>query len=174
MNIDFKTFNTIITEIKKCRKGTAMTVILVCLACAAVDYILRKHGITENWYTQSYLIVGFVATCVWSVRVFNKIADTVDKKKYLQNKYKLVKPILFQLKADEEYLLKKFVQDNLCKTVFSDEYLNKINHNLEVINTIFKRFKPFGYTIKQCAHVPEFIFEIDREFFELLKIHFKS
>lgn len=170
-NFDFK---YIISELKKLRKGAMMIMFVICLCCAAFDFVLRKFGIVFHWFTHLYLIIGFFTICIYSVKVFNRIADIVDSKKAIMEKYRQLKPVLENIKPDEVHILKKFVQDNLCKTVFSDEYLKKINNDMEVINTIFKRFKPFGYTIKQCAHVPEFIFEIDREFFEILKIHFKS
>ncbi len=170
-NLDFK---HIITELKRLRKGAAVLILFICLCCGISDYILRKHGMALDWFTQIYLIIGFLSACVYGVKIFNSIADKVDVRKAREEKCRRLKPWLDRMSSEETHILKKFAEDNLCKTVFSDEYLSKISHDMNVINRIFCRFKSFGYTIKQCAHSPEFIFEIDKEFLEILKIYFKN
>lgn len=172
LNIQY--VNIIITEIKNSRKGAAMTIILICLCCAAIDYIFRKHGITEDWFTQTYLIIGFLSTCIFAAKTYNSIADKADKRKKFFKKYNEITPLFSLMSDEEEYILKKFVQDNAYITFFEDEYLSKINHNLNVINTIYSRFKCFNYNIVQTSSNPVLSFRIDKEFLELLKEYFKN
>lgn len=164
----------IISEIEKSRKEAAMTVSFICLCCASIDYILRKQGIIEDWFTQSYLIIGFFSICVWSVKTFNKIADRVDARKLFIKKYNNAKPFLSYMSEKEEYILKKFVDDNSCMTTFDNEYLKKIYYDADVINTIYLRFKPLNFTIIQCASKPILALKINQEFFEVLKEYFKD
>lgn len=106
----------IITEINKARKGAAMIMIFICLCCAAIDYILRKHGIVEDWFTQSYLIIGFFSACVWSVKTFNCIADKVEAKqkkaKHIQTICNKCKFILDSMSKEEALLIHNAVEVN--------------------------------------------------------------
>ena len=90
MNIDFKTlftvlknidFSYIISELKSSRKGVTVIIFFVCLLCAAIDYFLRKHGIVYDWFIQAYFPIGAISFTAWAIKVFNRIADEVDKNK---------------------------------------------------------------------------------------------
>lgn len=81
IKLDLETFKIIITEVKQSRKGAAMIIFFVCLCCAVIDYFLRKQGIVYDWFIQLYFPLGAFSFTVWAIKIFNRIADEVDKNK---------------------------------------------------------------------------------------------
>lgn len=127
----------IITEINKSRKGAAMIMIFICLCCAAIDYILRKHGIVEDWYTQSYLIIGLFSACIWGVKTFNCIADKVETK---QKKAKHIKTICNKYKFILDCMSKEeaFLIHNMVEIDSNHIKLPSTPHNLAMIEDFSK------------------------------------
>ena len=172
LNIDL--YKLIITEMKQMRKVALMIILFACIICACFDFVLRKHSIVLNWFTMAYIILGIITLCVLVIKSYNAFCKYINEKRIIRKKYKPLKPILDTLNADEEYVLKKFVNYNCTRVILSEQDLKTINYNYDVINTIYQKFKSFGYYLVQCAHKPNLVLTTQQSFFEILKLHFSK
>lgn len=175
-------YDSIIAYIKESRKGAAMTIFFICLCCAAIDYILRKHGIAEDWFTQSYLIIGFFSVCIWSVKAFNAIVDNIEAKKEkeenakiraeeLQEKLTVCKPIIDNFSKTQKEILKTFVlQESLKITLCSED--KSIDNEISSINSFI--YMPYHFHIEHANLDKFLILSIQKDFYILLKEYFKN
>lgn len=180
LNADF--IKTIITESKKMRKGTAMIVFFVCICCACIDYILRKHGINEDWFTHSYILIAFSCISIWCIKLFNAICDNNDLKKSQKLKkeketqkiltdYELLKPVFDSFKDNRIVILRDFVHKNVTKLTITQLLGNDVANNINSINSYIYSY---GYHIENTNLCQFVIAEITPEFLELLKLYFSQ
>lgn len=175
-------YDLIIAQIKESRKGADMIMIFICLCCAAIDYILRKNGMIEDWFTQSYLIIGFFSTCIWAVKTFNAIADRIDAKKEeketkkireneLQERLIVCKPIIDNFSETQKDILKTFILQESLKTTLCTED-ESINNEISSINSFI--YMPYHFHIEHTNLGKFLILSIERNFYLLLKEYFKN
>ncbi len=175
-------YNKIIAQIEESRKGAVMIVIFICLCCAAIDYIFRKHGIIEDWFTQSYLIIGFFSTCIWTVKTYNSIADEIEKKQTQQQKqeetkekllrdYELLKPVFDSFQDNKIVVLRDFVYKKTTKITIRQIFENDMSHYITSINSYIYSF---GYHIEQVNLGNFVIAEITPEFLQILELYFSE
>ena len=133
-----------------------MIMIFICLCCAAIDYILRKNGMIEDWFTQSYLIIGFFSTCVWAVKIFIAL---------------VCKPIIDNFSETQKDILKTFILQESLKTTLCTED-ESINNEISSINSFI--YMPYHFHIEHTNLGKFLILSIERNFYLLLKEYFKN
>lgn len=179
LNADFK---DIIAEIKQSRKGAAMIICFICLCCAAIDFILRKHGINEDWFTHSYILIFFTALATWSIKLFNAICDIKDNRlkaelnqKKIEQKiiedYYLLEPVLKGFENTKIIILRDFVLKKATKITIIQLPLNYIRNDISSINSYIYSY---GYHI-YCTDLSDFLIaEITPEFLKILELYFSE
>ena len=180
--LEFIDFDCIIALFKESRKGATMIAFLICLVCAALDYILRKHGMIEDWFTQTYLIISLFSAIIYFVKLFNSIADNIEAKKEkeetekirmeeLLEKVKVLKPIIDTFSEKQKDILKTFVlQESLKITLCIED--KPINSEISAINSLI--YTPYQFHIGHTNLDKFLILSIDNNFYKLLKEYFKN
>lgn len=178
LNADFK---DIIAEIKQSRKGAAMIICFICLCCAAIDFILRKHGINEDWFTHSYILIFFTSLATILIKVYNEICDKKDAERKLkeeESRYysgiakllEMIKPAFDNLENKEKILLYKFVEEK-SRVIILKEYIANLD---TIINLLNIKLNLVGLKVRTVTNYPTTVIEIDKDYFSLLNQYFSE